>query len=82
LRENLAKIKLNKANPTLKQLDPRGIFMSKIKIADLQLSGSDLFVDNESYLTELNDSSLQATQIQGGGTPVYISIVIIVKSCK
>jgi hypothetical protein len=40
--------------------------MSTIKIADLQVSGSDLFADNESYLAELDESSLLTTQIQGG----------------
>jgi hypothetical protein len=40
--------------------------MSTINIADLQASGSDLFADNESYLNELDDSSLLITQVQGG----------------
>jgi hypothetical protein len=40
--------------------------MATINIIDLQVSGSDLFADNESYLTELDDSSLLTRQIQGG----------------
>lgn len=47
--------------------------MSKISISDLRLAGSDLFLDNESYLRELSESESTMTQIYGGETTwVYI----------
>ncbi|PSB02211.1 hypothetical protein [Merismopedia glauca] len=54
--------------------------MSTINIADLQVSGSDLFADSESYLNELDDSSFAASQIQGGFTPVPVATAIILFS--
>lgn len=49
--------------------------MPTIKIADLQISGADLFADSESYLNELDDSALLATQIKGGSPPVVVTAV-------
>jgi hypothetical protein len=51
--------------------------MSTINITDLQISGSDLFADSESYLTELDNNSLASAQIQGGFTPT-ISLVSLI----
>nr|AVH79538.1 hypothetical protein [Synechocystis sp. PCC 9413] len=50
--------------------------MSTIKIADLHFSGSDLLQDNESYLNELDNLSLDASQIQGGLTPVPVVSIV------
>jgi hypothetical protein len=51
--------------------------MSKIEIADLQVSGSDLFADRESYLNELDESSLIAGQIQGGSGAFCVTLSVI-----
>jgi hypothetical protein len=51
--------------------------MAKISILDLQVSGSDLFADNESYLNELDDSSLITTQIQGGSGAFCVTLSVI-----
>ncbi|MBW4619990.1 MAG: hypothetical protein KME17_11625 [Cyanosarcina radialis HA8281-LM2] len=51
--------------------------MSNIEIADLQVSGSDLFVDDESYLTELDHSSLLASQIQGGSLASIVVVTVV-----
>jgi hypothetical protein len=48
--------------------------MSTIKISDLRPTGSELFSDSESYMSELGDNELDI--INGGAitTPVCISI--------
>jgi hypothetical protein len=51
--------------------------MATIRILDLHVSGSDLFADNESYLNELDDSSLVTTQIQGGSGAFCVTLSVI-----
>ena len=52
--------------------------MASIKINDLQLNGSDLFNDSESYLNELTQSEL--IDNHGGSTPTtfFVASIIIV----
>ncbi|AFZ59459.1 hypothetical protein H6G54_07835 [Anabaena cylindrica FACHB-243] len=47
--------------------------MASIKISDLRPSGLDLFVDSESFLNDLNDSDLAATN--GGATPAGVALL-------
>ena len=42
--------------------------MSTIKISDLHPTGSELFSDSESYMTELSDGNLEI--INGGVSPI------------
>jgi len=42
--------------------------MGNIKISDLCSTGSELFSDSESYMSELNDSAIDS--ISGGTTPI------------
>jgi hypothetical protein len=49
--------------------------MATINIVDLQLSGFNLFADNESYLHELDDSSLLTTQIKGGTSFPLLTVI-------
>lgn len=44
--------------------------MASIKIYDLNVAGTSLFQDRESYLDELNDSDLAI--VKGGISPTYL----------
>jgi len=47
--------------------------MSNISISDLPSTGSDLFSDSESYMSELDDSELNI--INGGLSPGFVILV-------
>ena len=48
--------------------------MAKIAISDLRPAGSDLFIDSESYLLNLDDAELDS--LKGGATPVVIAFTL------
>ena len=48
--------------------------MANIVISELRPAGSDLFMDSESYLTDLTDNELHMTQ--GSSTPFCYGIII------
>jgi hypothetical protein len=48
--------------------------MANIVISELRPAGSDLFMDSESYLTDLTDNELHMTQ--GGSSPLCVGIII------
>jgi hypothetical protein len=51
--------------------------MANIKVQDLTIiTGSDLFIDSESFLRDLSDLE---TNIQGGGTPLLRKSPVIVQ---
>jgi|LakMenE18May11ns_1017448.scaffolds.fasta_scaffold9526961_1 hypothetical protein len=49
--------------------------MANIVISELRPAGSDLFMDSESYLTDLTDNELHMTQ-GGGKASIIISFTI------
>lgn len=51
-----------------------GQLMTAIKISDMHPAGSDLFVDSESFLSDLSDSEIQ---IQGGLIYPFITTPVI-----
>jgi hypothetical protein len=49
--------------------------MASIKISNLNISGSDLFMDSESFLDELSSDDL-AMNIKGGLTPFLAGVAL------
>ncbi|MCU0532336.1 MAG: hypothetical protein MUD14_00290 [Hydrococcus sp. Prado102] len=49
--------------------------MATIAISDLYPAGSNLFIDNESYLHELSESDFVLNKIQGGTSPFCVLYV-------
>jgi hypothetical protein len=53
--------------------------MATINISDLRPTGSDLFSDSESYMSELGDNELASVNV--GSSPTYLMLILSSVRC-